>query len=274
MKSLLIFILPLGFISSTCQPHPPDVSQNDLSITYIGNMGVLLEYQDQTVLIDGLHEEYGPDYAYPSEHVRQQLIAGTYPGYSPIELLLFTHLHGDHFSAPQASAFLRANPQARIFAPPQVVEQIAAEGYATGSTTIPYDQRRHSFRHHEIRVQGFQLDHGHAQRHRTVQNTAFLIELGPFRALHIGDADWERAEEILSAYSLAGEQLDLAFIPYWLLAREGGHHKLDQTLGSPQLVATHISPQMESHELKKLKTQHPDVWFFTQQDKTVYWPAK
>lgn len=274
MKTLLTFTLILGLITFTCQPHPPAVSQKNLSIAYIGNMGILLEYQDQTVLIDGLHEEYGPDYAYPAEHVRQQLIAGTYPGYSTIELLLYTHLHGDHFSASQASAFLRTNPQSRIFAPPQVVEQIAAEGYATGSTTIPYDQRRHTFQHHEIQVQGFQLDHGYAQRHRTVQNIAFIIQLGPYRAMHLGDTDWERAEEILSAYSLASEQLDLAFIPYWLLANENGQSKLDRILGDAQLVATHISPRITTAELKEMKTQHPDVWFLTRQGETVYWPAK
>ena len=67
MKSPLTFMLILGFITLTCQPHPPAVSPKNLSITYIANMGVLLEYHEQTVLLGGLHEEYGPDYAFPSE---------------------------------------------------------------------------------------------------------------------------------------------------------------------------------------------------------------
>lgn len=274
MKPPMLLALLIGATTLTCFPETDSSTDDTLSVTYIANMGVLLEYQEQTVLLDGLHEEYGPDYAFPSEQVVQQLLTGTYPEYSAIEVVLFTHKHGDHFSAAQASAFLKTNPQARLFAPPQIVGLIAAEGYATGSTTIPYDQRRHTYQHGDITIHGFQLNHGYSQRHHAIQNIAFIAQLGPFRAIHLGDTDWERAEEILGAYSLSQEQIDLAFIPYWLLLGDNGQAKIDRLLGAKQLVATHISPRIASADLQDMKAQHPDVWFFTRQGETVSLPAK
>ena len=61
-------------------------------------MGVLLQDGNHSVLIDGLHEYYGPAYLPPSEELVNDLST---PGgvFEVPQVVLFTHYHGDHFSA-------------------------------------------------------------------------------------------------------------------------------------------------------------------------------
>lgn len=67
-----------------------------IEITYIANEGVLISSGDKQVLLDGLHREYGPEYAFLPPAQREKIETAQAP-FDEIDLILLSHLHLDHF---------------------------------------------------------------------------------------------------------------------------------------------------------------------------------
>ena len=91
---LLLFLVttPLCAPNNTRQEGQPNLPGNSkLLVTYIANEGVLISSGDQQVLIDGLHREYKPDYAFPPDALRKPLESASLP-YDKIRLILVTHV--------------------------------------------------------------------------------------------------------------------------------------------------------------------------------------
>ena len=125
--ALLILILPIGFPhTSYAQESVDRLSSNDtgLKVAYIGNMGVLIEHNEKTVLFDGFHKEYKPDYIFPDQTMVTDLTDGTYTDFSSVEIALFSHKHADHFDALYAQRFLKENPNGIVVGPNQIKKEI------------------------------------------------------------------------------------------------------------------------------------------------------
>ena len=76
---VLFLVLACQYSIKNSRDKVEILNDDSLKISYIGNMGVLMENKDQTVLIDGFHKKYKPAYAYPSQGTVDAIIAGTYP---------------------------------------------------------------------------------------------------------------------------------------------------------------------------------------------------
>ena len=88
---------------------------NAQTITYVGNMGVLISGDSTSILIDGLHKEYKPAYQYPPKSLVDELI-GTEKAYQPpIRYILNTHIHKDHFDAELIVEFMQHNAKTVLF---------------------------------------------------------------------------------------------------------------------------------------------------------------
>src|SRR5687767_3050542 len=98
--SALIFLLACSACSQAKKAEV--VRQNestevaDFSIRYIANEGVLIRAADRQILIDGLHREYKPAYAFLPPDL-QNLLENARQPYDKINLLLVSHVHLDHF---------------------------------------------------------------------------------------------------------------------------------------------------------------------------------
>lgn len=69
----------------------------------------------------------------------------------------------------------------------------------------------------------------------TTQNTGYLVELGGFKILHVGDADLEAKN--LSKYNIAKENIDVAFLPLWFLGKD----ELLKSVNAKQIIFVHVS---------------------------------
>jgi Cft2 family RNA processing exonuclease len=67
--------------------------------------------RNEESLIDGLHREYGPDYAFLPDSERQKIETAKAP-FDKIDLILVSHLHLDHFHAQSVGLYLQHNPRA------------------------------------------------------------------------------------------------------------------------------------------------------------------
>lgn len=85
-----------------------------VKIMLVANAGILIEYQDQQVLIDALHEGHRLYPGTPSEAMAA-LIEGKHP-FKHLQALVFTHNHVDHFSARMTLAALQHHPETQLIA--------------------------------------------------------------------------------------------------------------------------------------------------------------
>jgi L-ascorbate metabolism protein UlaG (beta-lactamase superfamily) len=73
----------------------------------LGNEGVMISTGNQRVLIDAVHGPYS-EYASPPPYELQAMQARKFP-YDGPEVVLVTHIHGDHFSARKLGLHLENN---------------------------------------------------------------------------------------------------------------------------------------------------------------------
>jgi L-ascorbate metabolism protein UlaG (beta-lactamase superfamily) len=97
--------------------------KKELKITYLANCGFLYESANTKVLIDPFGTMYGNTFYLPSNETKTNIVNGNIP-FDNIDLLLITHIHGDHFNAKLAERFLLNNRKAKMICPSQVYTQM------------------------------------------------------------------------------------------------------------------------------------------------------
>jgi L-ascorbate metabolism protein UlaG (beta-lactamase superfamily) len=226
MRALVYSIaVAIGLVSLERQSTPP------LEVTYLANMGVLLEVGNRRVVIDGLHRAeldgtppVPPDLLGPLESATGRMRG--------VEAILTTHRHLDHFSARSVAARLAADPIVHYLAPAEVVDTLRAHGALPVPNRIhgltPPPRGRIDLDLDGIRISALDLPHNPTRTPRA-QNVGYLIRMNGITILHVGDAD--PTDERYAPHNLPGERIDVAILPTWYV-----------TESSP-LVRRHIAPR-------------------------------
>ena len=164
-----------------------------------------------------MHRKYRDAYAFPPDNLRKLLENAQKP-YNKIDLLLVSHLHGDHFHPVSIGKYLKNNPNSVLASSEQIVEKVR-EDFADYKKVKPQIKNiSHEWKKSVekdfdgIKVKFLGLRHG-SERFKWIQNLGHLVEVGGKKFLHLGDADM--SEENFSVYNLNEENIDVAFIPYW-----------------------------------------------------------
>ena len=92
MKLLFFLIALLSFVNTVSS------ESTAVTVTYVANEGVLIQSDSKQVLIDALHKPYLSEYLATPQKVLDDMMASR-PPFEDIELLLVSHIHGDHFNA-------------------------------------------------------------------------------------------------------------------------------------------------------------------------------
>jgi L-ascorbate metabolism protein UlaG (beta-lactamase superfamily) len=116
-NKLYVFILVVALCGFTIP------KKEELRVTYLANCGFLYETNNSKVLIDPFGTEYGSFFYLPSDETKEKIIDGKIP-FNNIDLLLITHIHGDHFNAKLTEGFLLNNKKAKVICPSQVYRQM------------------------------------------------------------------------------------------------------------------------------------------------------
>lgn len=241
-------------------------AKKDLSIRYIANEGVLIRAGEKSVLIDALHREYKPAYAFPPKDL-QNLLENARPPYDRIDLLLVSHIHLDHFHPEAIGRHLQNNPRARLATSEQAVSEIARgfepfEKIRPRITPVRHVWKTSSeFVHKGIRVRFLGLRHANRQ-HLEIQNFGHIIEIGGKKLLHIGDADM--TAENFSAFEIDKEGIDVAFIPYWYLLSEAGRKLIEEQFAPDRIIAVHIPPGEAEATAGQIQRLSPQTIAFTE----------
>jgi L-ascorbate metabolism protein UlaG (beta-lactamase superfamily) len=242
---------PAPFIASGDARDPLPVGKT-VEVQYIANEGVLITGGGKRVLIDGLHRKYADAYAYLPDAEREKIEAARVP-FDAIDLVLVSHMHGDHFHPESVGNYLRSNSKAALATSHQIVDEIAgkfADYAAVKDRITPLTftfKERFTRRLAGIDVEFLGLGHG-SGRHATIQNFGHIFSVGGKRFLHIGDAP--TSAELFDHFDLDKLSIDIAFMPAWFLTSNEGKAIIRDHIKPKHIIAVHVGPA-EGESLKK-----------------------
>jgi len=232
----------LTVVVITVLPWAPLRAQSgEVSLTYLANMGVLVERGGVRVVVDGLHRGGLSEYAAVPAPLLQALEQARAP-FTSLDLALTTHRHLDHFDAASVAARLAADTGVVYVAARETVDSLYARStlprpHPRVRAAVPPEQNetRLSFTGLELAV--LDLPHNPTPSRR-VANVGFLMDLGGLRVLHVGDAD--PVSERFAPHRLSSRGVDVAIVPFWYLT--GEDDAVRTSIGARIWVATHIPP--------------------------------
>ncbi|HPS13764.1 MAG TPA: MBL fold metallo-hydrolase, partial [Prolixibacteraceae bacterium] len=179
------------------------MKNNQLNMTYLGNCGFLYESGKDKVIIDPFGTEFGNYFQLPSENTKENIIAGKAP-FDKVDLLLITHIHGDHFNAKLTEYFLLNNSNAKMICPRQVYNQLkdSCSNFAQIESRIispdlSFNESK-QIKINGLTVQAIRMQHGTDRNldgihysdyteYEKTENLGYVINFNNKRVFHQGD---------------------------------------------------------------------------------------
>lgn len=243
LKSLLACAGLAAAAAVSCAASPatePAAAGGEVRVTYLGNEGFLVERSGHKVLIDALYRAGVPGYEVHSPELQQQLEWAREP-FDGVDLVLATHVHNDHFDPGAVGKFLVENRDAVLVTTPQAADRLMRVFPAFSAiadrvqATHPPEGSKKKFEFGDIKLTVMTLHHG---RDVPFQNLGFLIEIDGAKLLHLGDTQILHAE--MGRFGMNNEQIDVAFVPFWLLLGETGQRMIRETIAPRKIVPMHV----------------------------------
>lgn len=250
--------------------EPSPVARGPLEVTFLTNEGFLLEAGGRKVLVDALVGQ-SVEYVALDGDLRRRMERAS-PPFDGVDLVLATHEHGDHFAAGAVGRYLLSNPAATFVSTPEAVSQLrrsfAIWERIASRVRAPVPPAGGQLDQADLDLVVLDLHHGHG---RGVENRGFLITLGGWTVLHMGDTEVDREE---LAASLAGRTVDVAFVPSWYFARPPWQGAVEAAVHPQHLVVMHLAAdwsaagaslpeQLRSRQrVADLTTSHPRAVVF------------
>jgi L-ascorbate metabolism protein UlaG (beta-lactamase superfamily) len=239
---MMRFVVAAAVLAVGLSQSPASQPTSGVTITFIANEGVMLAGGGKKVLIDALFERYSTGFALAADSTRAALAAARAP-FDSVDLLLFTHRHGDHFHPAPTAAHLRANPRAMLVTSAQVIDSMkrGAPGVTVPArqlmarTTPPGTRRRETINGVTVEMLGIAHPGG---RNREVEHLVYVVEIGGRRVLHAGDGDF--TEEVYRAFRLDTARIDVALLPNWVVTSAEGKRVIERWIKPRQVVAFHV----------------------------------
>ena len=213
---------------------------------YLGNEGVMVVHEDTKILFDAFYANSYGQYALVPDKISTAMMAGTAP-YDGIDAIFVSHVHGDHFTAAPAIAYLRAHDSVELYGSQQVHNAILSAGVAVDDPLItrihgfdldPEDEAK-SFEVGALSVDVVAIPH--AGNRPTIQNFAWRVTLDDeVTVMHLGDADPEPADFTRHQPHFDAKKTHTAFPPHWFIGLERGEMILKDIIAADHVIGIHV----------------------------------
>ena len=236
-------------------------SQNDVTITYLQNDGVLISDGTHKVLIDAIFN-FASGWINLNAAEAAKIINAQAP-YDDIDLVLITHNHGDHYSPGAVNTHLSNNANAKLIAPPPV----AANFSGTQIVNInPARGQSQALTVNGIEVEVLHLRHFDAfgNDFSGVQNFGYLVKIGGKNILHLGDVDM--TVQNFQNFGLAEKGIDFVLIPTFNTpAHFMTSHRdaLNSQIQPANIIALHLLSGSITSIRQQVNSLYPGATIFT-----------
>lgn len=239
-------LLFLSLLTLFCaQAHGHDATAQ---ATYLGNEGVLVVRGETKIVFDAFYANSYGQYTLVPDEMAQAMLAGEAP-YDGIDAVFVSHVHGDHFSAEPAVAYLRAQQQVQLYGPQQVREAIVESGVATDDAIF---ERIHTYALSpdgapiELTLGGLLIEataipHSGGERMADINNLAWRVTLdSKTTVMHLGDASTVIADYERQRAYFEKRHSHAAFPPYWLYLDPDGRKIIETYIAADQVIGVHV----------------------------------
>ena len=245
-----------------------------VKITYVANCAFLYETQSSKVLIDPFGTEFGNFFFLPTDETKINIEQGNAP-FDNIDLVLITHIHGDHFNPFLAEKFLLKNKEAKMICPPQVLSQIkdSCIHFKQIESQIISPQlsmnNLETISINDIAVTAVKMQHGTTRSldgidyndftdYEKTENFGYLVELNYKVIFHQGDACLKINEKAINKLN---RKVDIAFLSYfdW---DSLSYHILKEKLCANHTIFMHGTKPAKELETEQLKQIELNLTFF------------
>lgn len=245
-------------------------SGSGIEVTYVANEGFLISSGGRKILMDAVFKAETDWCVTPSDATLGRMTGGEAP-FDGVSLILITHHHTDHFSAPLTIGVLKANPAARAVLTGQALELLAKEdGFPAvrerviAPTPRPGAVEKISVKGIDVSVLGmrhspFREEDG-SDRHAGVEHNGYLITMDGMTILHLGDARVAHMSDILDGFRLTDHKIDILFYQC-----DGQRESIDfirNQLKPENIVAMHLHPSSFETIAPFLSAYYPEAFFF------------
>ncbi len=251
-------------------------ADSSLAITYVANAGLLITAREDKVLIDALHRPYLKEYISTPDSMIARMMAGQ-PPFDGVDVMIISHIHGDHFHSATVAAYLARQPNVRLVGPPEVkdslreasadFEAIEAQIH-TAPSYVRYDTG--SVAVGDITIEIFNMPHSGSEENTIIQNIATLTTIGGRRILHTGDPGFE--EKPVRAFRFQERDIDIGLLPDWFLAYQEGAELVKKYIQPKAHIGVHVSPQWMEENRERAARFFPDAVLLTVPGQVVIIP--
>ena len=255
--------------------------QETVKVTFLVNAAILLEFHGIKLLIDGIYDENGHCFSNLSTEQWESLKTGQ-GEFSNIDYLLFTHEHGDHFSAKRVAEYLEYQQPKAIFMSAHgsaALERLKKQVEQKGIPCVLLDAalcRKAVFRpEKDIRIQALQTRHLD-RIYWDMPHFCYLIECGEKKLLFTGDVDFTQER----FPNLKGVSLDAVFVnPLMSHSKEGKQLFSDGTLQTKMKMVYHIPfagedkmmiRKVAEQEMQRKDEKQADTVFFMEAGQSCF----
>jgi len=261
---LILFIALSGFTNQN----------KELKVTYLANCGYLYESNKSKVLIDPFGTEYGNIFYLPSNETKKNILQEHSP-FDKIDLLLITHIHGDHFNAKLAESFLLNNRKAKMICPSQVYRQMkdSCKSFAQINSQIISPNlsinESEKIKINGISVTAIRMQHGTNRSleginpsnytdYEKTEDFGYVIHLGKKTIFHQGDGCLKINEKALKNIDCPIDIAHLGFFDW----DSTSLNIIKKELKAKTIIFMHGTKSAKELESEQLKRIAPQLIFF------------
>jgi L-ascorbate metabolism protein UlaG (beta-lactamase superfamily) len=222
------------------------IAHDSATATYLGNEGVMVVHGETKVLFDAFYADSFGQYALVPDTIAEAMMKGA-PPYDGVDAIFVSHVHGDHFTAEPAVAYMRANPTVRLYAPQQVHDAIVNSGVADNDPLMarvfgynlgPEDSAI-GFDVDGLQVAAVAIPHSGNRPH--IQNFAWRVTLGEeTTVMHLGDAGTVVSDFSRHMQHFKSRKTNTAFPPYWFYGDTNGEMILRDIIDADRTIGVHV----------------------------------
>lgn len=274
MKKKLIIII---FHLASCT-----TPKDELKVTYLANCGFMYENPSYKILIDPFGTKYGDLFHLPTSDIQTNVETGKIP-FDDINLVLITHIHGDHFNPFLAEKFLQNNKNTKMICPPQVFNQIkdSCENWKQIESQIISPQIER-FNLEKMNVNGIpikvlRMQHGTDRSlegieyvnytdYEKTENFGYVMDFNNKIVFHQGDACLKINEKILNKLHQKVDIAHLGFFDWDTIS----YNLLKEKLNPENIIFMHGTKIGEELKNKDFKSIENNLIFFKNEMESKY----
>ncbi len=253
MKNLIAFIATGALFVTGNLLFNSAIAHNSATATYLGNEGVMVVHGETKILFDAFYADSYGQYALVPDTIVEAMMQGA-PPYDGVDAIFVSHVHGDHFTAELAVAYMRANKTVRLYAPQQVHDAIVNSGVADNTPLMArvfsYDLAPEdsaiNFDVDGLSIAAVAIPHAGNRPH--IQNFAWRVTIDDeTTVMHLGDAGPVVSNFSRHTQHFKSRKTDIAFPPYWFFDDKNGKMILHDIIEADQTIGIHVPKRAAGH---------------------------